>query len=378
MSYIEQRGLRFVPARPQKYRPAPSRIAQLAGIAKRERIDLIHAYEWPPCLDAYFGAGLLAGVPLLCTVLSMSVTTKVPASVSLVMGTEELGAEARKVQNCRVSVLEPPIDSVRDHPGIDGSEFRQNHGVSETDLLVVSVSRLALDLKLDALVRAIDAVGLLAQKYPLRLVIVGDGPAHGALLDRAKALNEGLGREVVSLHGSELDPRPAYAAADLVVGMGSSALRAMAIGRPVIVQGECGFSEVFEPATLHLFLRQGFYGISDGLPGSEHLARQMETLLSDRGLRLRLGDFGRLIVTERFSLQRAIKLQLAIYDDVLRKPFCRNIGDALRSAVRALLVEVGNHNPRRKQERQAWAANMLAAARMGSWPPQQTFPPTKN
>jgi glycosyltransferase involved in cell wall biosynthesis len=266
--------------------------------------------------------------------------------------------------------MEPPIDTVRDHPGIDGSAFRQLHGVSETDLLVVSVSRLALDLKLDALVRAIDAVGLLAERYPLRLVLVGDGPAHGALLDRANALNARLGREVIRLHGSELDPRPAYAAADLVVGMGSSALRAMAIGRPVIVQGEHGFSEVFEPATLDLFLHQGFYGISDGVRGSQRLARQIETLVNDRSLRLRLRDFGRRIVTERFSLQRAIKLQLAIYEDVLRNPSGRKVGDALRSATRAFLVELDNHDPRRKRERHIWAATMLAAARTGSWPPQ--------
>jgi hypothetical protein len=61
VDYIEERGLRFLPARRLKYRPAPSRIAQLATIALREKVDLIHAYEWPPCLDAYYGAGLLLG-----------------------------------------------------------------------------------------------------------------------------------------------------------------------------------------------------------------------------------------------------------------------------------------------------------------------------
>ena len=72
-----------------------------------------------------------------------------------------------------------------------------------------------------------------------------------------------------------MDPRPAYAGADLVVGMGSSALRALAIGRPLIVQGEDAFSEIFEPQTYDLFLKQGFYGLGDKKPGAQLLARQI-------------------------------------------------------------------------------------------------------
>ena len=174
----------------------------------------------------------------------------VPASVPLIMGTADLGGQARKVQKGGVWVIEPPIDVERDNPDIDGSAFRRRHHVSDEEFLIVSVSRLALDLKLDALVRAIDAVDLLASAHPLKLVLVGDGPARDALEMRANAVNSRIGREVVLLPGAEMDPRSAYAAADLVVGMGSSALRAMAIGRPLIVQGEKAFSEIFEPETV--------------------------------------------------------------------------------------------------------------------------------
>src|SRR5690606_17149623 len=56
--YIRERGLRYVKARPFRYRPAPPKVAQLMSLARREKADLIHTYEWPPCLDAYLGAGL--------------------------------------------------------------------------------------------------------------------------------------------------------------------------------------------------------------------------------------------------------------------------------------------------------------------------------
>ena len=135
-------------------------------LARRRRLDLIHAYEWPPCLDAYYGAHLAGGVPLLCTVLSMSVSPYVPPSIPLVMGTEALADEASRRHRAPVWALEPPIDTAADSPSIDGAPLRRALGIADESPLVVTVSRLALELKLDALVDAIDAVGELARELP--------------------------------------------------------------------------------------------------------------------------------------------------------------------------------------------------------------------
>jgi glycosyltransferase involved in cell wall biosynthesis len=370
VDYIAQKGLRFVPAHPLKYRPAPTRVAQLAALARSEKIDLIHAYEWSTCLEAYCGAGLVAGIPLLCTVLSMQVMPYVPTSVPLIMGTAALGEEARKTHKNDVWVLEPPIDVERDNPAVDGRTFRQKHGIGDDEILIVSVSRLALDLKLDALVRAIDACGELAQRYPVRLIVVGDGPAAAALAERANAINLRAGRTVVSLPGSDQDPRPAYAAADIVVGMGSSALRAMAIGRPVVVQGEQGFSDVFEPQTYEMFLHQGFYGLADGVPGVARLAGQLEALVADPGRRQSLGRFGCEVVNSRFSLQRATEVQLEIYRQILARRSRRGLKEAMRSVGYALQLEIANHDPRRKRRIETRRRQLLLAAQSGAWPPE--------
>nr|WP_298097773.1 glycosyltransferase family 4 protein [uncultured Shinella sp.] len=368
--YIAERGLRFLPASATKYRPAPSRIIELARIARQERIDLIHAYEWPPCLDAYYGASLLFGVPVLCTVLSMSVSEQVPSSVPLIMGTEDLGRQARARQTGPVWVIEPPIDVERDSPLVDGRPFRAAHGIADKEFLIVSVSRHALDLKLDSLVRAIDAVDILGQQHPVVLALVGDGPARAALEKRADAVNRRLGRRAVVLCGQQLDPRSAYAAADLVVAMGSSALRTLAIGRPLIVQGERAFSEIFEPATLDIFLNQGFYGLADDEPGAGRLAAQIERLLSDDDLRSRLADYGRRIVVERFSLERALALQLDIYREVLATRTRNRVTEAVLSGLQALAVELDNHNPLAKRRKKRQALGLLSAAGSGRWPPK--------
>src|SRR5690606_18428584 len=149
------------------------------------------------------------------------------------------------------------IDTDKDHPGIDGSTFRKEHGVADDELLVVSVSRLSIDLKLDALKDAIDGVAAVAGELHVRLLLVGEGDAAAELARRADAVNAAAGRTVVSLPGPMLDPREAYAAADVVVGMGSSALRAMAHGRPLIVQGERGFAKVFDEESAPEFFHAG-------------------------------------------------------------------------------------------------------------------------
>lgn len=359
---IESYGLDFVAARPLRYRPAPSRIAQLARLARRRRLDLIHAYEWPPCLDAYYGAHLRGGVPLLCTVLSMSVSPYVPASVPLVMGTEALAEEAARHHRAPVWALEPPVDTEADSPAVDGTPLRRRLGLAESDPLVVTVSRLSLELKLDALVEAIDAVDALAAELPLTLLMVGDGPAAAALRARAARVNRRHGREVVRFAGALADPRPAYAAADLVLGMGGSSLRALAAAKPVIVQGEAGFSKTFAPASREYFLRHGFWGVGDGASNANRLADQVRDLLGDRERRIALGEFGRETVVERFSLARAARLQTGIYETILAAGAAGRLAEAAAAAGRALRLELDNHDPRRKRALAASEADRLAAA----------------
>jgi glycosyltransferase involved in cell wall biosynthesis len=332
--YIAAKGLRYVPAHRFCYRFGLSHIVQLAALVRKEKIDLVHAYEWPPCLDAFFGPGLLFEVPIVCTVLSMSVMPIVPRVLPLIMGTEELAEAARATQEGNVHVLEPPIDTVGDSPANEGSGFRAIYGMARDEFLIVTVSRLAKDLKLDALNDAIDAIDHLAFSWRVRLIIVGDGQAAPELRARGAAVNQRHNREVVTLTGAALDPRPAYAAADIVVGMGSSALRALAHGKPLVVQGERGFNAPFDADHESLFFRQGFYGMGDGTPGGPRLAEHLAVLLADPGRRAALGARGREVVVSRYSLRAAAAQLVCIYRDAIAGRLSRRamLPDAARSA----------------------------------------------
>ncbi len=203
----------------------------------------------------------------------------------------------------------------------NGRRFRRQFGLEDNVKTIVCVTRLAVELKLEGILSAMDAVAGLARNCDVRLVIVGDGPGMRIASAKASSLNKELQRNIVVLTGGELaDPRGAYAVADIVLGMGGSALRGLSFGKPplVVQGGERGYWKLLTPETLPEFLWQGWYGVGDrpeqGLPA---LTAILAPLLEDAAGRERLGSFGRQVVEQRFSMQTAAQIQMGFYQKVL-------------------------------------------------------------
>ena len=291
--------------------PTRRTMAELLALVRHRDVDLVHGYEWGPAVELAYGPHLLLGTPMVVTVLSMDVPGFLPTHVPLVVGTGELADEAR-VRHDEVHLMEPPIDDAANAPGDPGTA-RRRFGVAEDDLLLAVVCRLTADLqKVEGVLGAIDTVGRLARDRSVRLLVAGDGPGLPAVRAAARAVNAATGRETVLVLGALLDPRPAYEAADVVLGMGSSALKGMAFAKPLVVQGAEGFWELLTPQSVELFLRQGWYGHGSG-SGDEALTRALRPVLDDASLRVSLGQFGRRLVAERFSLDAAAERLEALY-----------------------------------------------------------------
>ncbi len=105
------------------------------------------------------------------------------------------------------------------------------------------------------------------------------------------------------LAGALLDPRPAYAAADIVVGMGGSALRGMAFGKPVVIVGERAFSAPLTPETATSFYYKGIYGVGNGTLSNANLVADIRRLAEHPGERSALGCFARQFVLRHFALE---------------------------------------------------------------------------
>ncbi len=346
---VDRLGLRLVLAPKHKKRPSIPIAFALRDLCRTDRIDIVHGYEWPPCLEAFYGPLLCDGVTVGATVMSMSVAPFIPSSVPLIVGTEQIAAAARQGRSGPVRVIEPPVDTDANHPGIDGSAFRARYRLDDRPTIVL-VSRLAVALKLEGIERAMRAVALLAPETGAQLVVVGDGPAREHLEHVAAEVNASTGTKTVTLTGELADPRPAYAAGDVLLGMGGSALRAMAFAKPLVVLGELGFAELLTPDSTEIFLWQGFYGLGDGDQRPRGLADILRPLIDDPARRAELGAFAREFVEQRFGLVAAGERQELTYQEWLTLRIGRKTlaAQATRTAAQVLSHKVRQRIDRRR------------------------------
>ena len=348
VEHVRAAGLEHVALPPGRRRPSPAAAAELDQLVVRRGVDVVHGWEWPPVVDA-LATRLRRGTAVVGTVMSMSVVPFFPRCVPLLVGTEQIRDAALRAGHRRVGLLEPPVDIHEDHPRFPPGGFREEHALDPGAVLLAVICRLVPDLKLEGLLAACRAVGdLAARGRKVQLVIVGDGVSRSEVEEQARRANAVAGSRAVVLAGQLADPRPAYAAADVVLGHGGSALRGMAFGKPLVVLGEGGFSELLTPSTAPRFLRDGWYGVGPGSrgSGSDGLLRAIDLLLEEHTLRTEFGDFARRLVVKRFALDDAAGLledeyRLALQD---RAPGERS--DAAR-AVAGVLV----HKFRRRAQR---------------------------
>jgi glycosyltransferase involved in cell wall biosynthesis len=318
----------------------------LREVVRSERPDLIHVWDWWQCIDAFYALHLTGRVPLLVSyMLSDELTRVLPKTLLTTFGTPEFVDRAKAAGRRRAELLVPPVDVNLNKPGVvDPRPFREQYNIETNDVVLVTISRLASFMKMESVRRTIDAIRVLGRDLPLRLVIAGDGDARKELERLAGETNTAIGRPAVVFTGELLDPRAAYAAADIVVGMGGSALRGMAFGKPAIIVGEQGFSSPFNPETADSFYYYGMYGVGDGNASNTRLISQICTLAASRAERPALGEFSRRFVMDHFALEN-ICAQLERYCQAAvaerQRPLVA-VADGLRSAA---LIQFRKYTP---------------------------------
>lgn len=289
----------------------------LIRLAWKRKAALIHTYEWATSVGCAFGAHLFLGAPQVMTVLSMDVPQFLPKHLPLIVGTEALAESAENP--ARVFVIEPPVN-VHENTPENYLSARKKWNFAGDELVISMVCRMSDDLgKVDGVLDAIEAVGVLHKSMKIRLLLVGDGLAIDKVHRASEELNRGSAIKVVIVQGEMIDPRPAYDAADVSVGMGSSVLRALSFEKPVIVQGSSGFCRLVTPESMGYFAHEGFYG--EGGDAVQGLVRILKELEADPAYRIELGVWGRTVVQARYSLDAAGTCLESVYDSAMARSY---------------------------------------------------------
>lgn len=313
------------------------RARQIRSFATEVGADVVHVFG--PWLgpSASVAAATRSKQLAVVTNWTMENVYFTPKYTPMIVGTRRLADDLRQRWSGPVWLMEPPVDLDADKPDPQrGSDFRSKYGLTGDEIVAVVVTRIDAHMKAESLTYAIEACSRLAHPR-LRLVIVGDGDALPPIRRLATSVNQRLGWAGIVLTGALNDPRGAYDAADLCLGMGGSALRALAHGKPLVVLGENGFARPFDPSTAAYFYHMGFFGDEAQPDPVGHLARELELLVTarDRGA---LGRFGLNEVRRRFGLGVMATLLEQIYLDSLASlpSRARRLNNATYVTARAL------------------------------------------
>lgn len=302
LDVARERGLTIHPYATPSTVLAHSRV--LAQRANDIGADLVHAYgTWGAPRPIYWGPSLLGRRPWVLTMYEMSLHHSVHRHMPLVVGTEYLLEECEDRPGHTV-LISPPVDLRKDQPPSEEPSGRE--------VSIVLVSRLEDNMKSSAVEAAIGAIEILAD-LSVTLTVVGGGPAEPRLRAIGDQANVRLGRRGVRFTGPMVDPRPAYSGANVVLGMGGSAARALAHGRALVVQGENGWSEVFTPHSAAMLARSSYWSQQRVEHADALLAEKLRGLITNEHLRRELGTYGRRFAEQRFGLEAMASKLAAVY-----------------------------------------------------------------
>jgi len=290
---------------------------RLRQLLRQTRFDLIYANE-AHALTAAWLARSHREVPLVAARRVTFPLSRSPISLARYRAAARILAISQAVRNelLAAGLDARRIEVVPDGVAIPGpvspearEEARKRWGFRADETVVVCVGALTAE-KGHALL--IEAFGELRREISsCRLLIAGEGRLRRQLEEQA--LDAALGSAII-FAGFVTDVESVYVAGDLFVfpsleeGAGSSMLRAMAFGLPVVALARGGMAEIIE---------HGRNGVLVQKASAEALARVAGRMLGDKELKERLSRAARETVTSRYSADRMIDDTAHIFEELI-------------------------------------------------------------
>jgi glycosyltransferase involved in cell wall biosynthesis len=192
--------------------------------------------------------------------------------------------------------------------GVDAQaveQFRERYGIAETDFLV---GTLCILRGWKGVIDLLHAAKLLEHVPHLKWIIIGSGPSEGQFLAAWRALE--LGQKVI-FTGHLAPPYTALAALDIFMllswdheGVSQASLQAAWLKKPLVTTPVGGLPEV---------CLEGQTGLQVPPHDPEAVAEAVQHLMSDPGLRHRMGEAAHTLIEGRFTLSHTLDQMERIY-----------------------------------------------------------------
>lgn len=145
--------------------------------------------------------------------------------------------------NKNISIWSRGVDRDQFNPGRRRLEWRQAHGIGDDEMVVAFLGRLVLEKGLDVFADAIDAAR--EKQVPLKVLIIGDGPARDYFIQRlpdAVFTGQLTGEEL----GTALASADVFLNPSITETFGNVTLEAMASGLPVLAAAASGTTSLVQ------------------------------------------------------------------------------------------------------------------------------------
>ena len=218
-----------------------------------------------------------------------------------------------QVPEGQISVTINGIDTDKFSPTVQAAAVREAWELGGHPVISY-VSRMDEDRALVAKQLVALAPQLAAAIPDLRLLIAGGGNVFDEVKAEADRVNERMGYPCVVMTGAVTNINEIVAAGSLFVGVSRAVLEAMAAGKPVIVAGNEGYQGLLTPEGLDEAMAGNF--CCRGMAQSEP-ERLLTDILAAWALpeaeKLRLGQFGRQVIFDHYSVRRMAQDALTAY-----------------------------------------------------------------
>jgi len=210
----------------------------------------------------------------------------------------------------KIHVIPNSIDPAM-YSGADGGGFRRQHNIPEGSPLLLCVARLHPQKRIDLLVRSFAEIKKANREAVLCIV----GPWFDAEKRKVDRIIQELKIDDVIFAGPIPNDRvkDAYAAADAVAltsefePFGYCILEAMALSKPTVA---------FDIGAVPEIIDEGVSGYRVPFADTKAFAERSSTILSDRGLRRRMGEAALKRVESNFSLRDNAAKLVGIYREL--------------------------------------------------------------